>query len=469
MLNRSIAHNRRLTWPRIAPVAGACALFAMAGYSPLAKAEVPVPVSYSSDPGAAYTLYLDFGGFTINKWAGGSMPGTTPAFDENGDPTSFSSQELSDIQQIWSRVAAIYAPFNVNVTTVDPAIAAGQATNDTTREEYYDNQAGIEHTIIGGNGDWPGAPGGGEGGLSEEGVMPYSDPVFGGHANFVFTSESSDATIALTIAHEDGHALNLEHQGDYSSGLTEINEVSAGTGTGPGSVAPIMGGAAYEGAQRGLFAIGASIGNTGGGYGSPGIIQNDDQIIANDPGEGGFSNDGIGHTRASATPLPTVGNSVDFNLAKGVIVPVSSSNPAAAGSASYQPDYWSFTTSGGLVSLTANSGGELITPGTADPGATLKTLLTIYDSAGDVVDTSPTTSLSETISTTLAAGTYYASVTAVGDAVDNTYYPRYFFDQGPFFLTGTVPAVPEPSAVGIALCGVLPMLLRRQRSSPTAG
>ena len=155
---------------------------------------------------------------------------------------------------------------------------------------------------------------------------------------------------------------------------------------------------------------------------------------------GGFINDGIGHSRASATPLPRIGNSVDFNLAKGVIVPVSSSSPAAVGSANYQPDYWSFTTTGGLVTLTANSGEEYLTPGIADPGATLKTLLTIYNSSGNVVATSSTTLLSETISSTLAAGTYYASVTAVGDAIDNRYYPRDFFDQGPFFLTGTVPA-----------------------------
>jgi hypothetical protein len=123
-----------------------------------------------------------------------------------------------------------------------------------------------------------------------------------------------------------------------------------------------------------------------------------------------------------------------------VIVPASTSNPAPPGSANYRPDYWSFTTSGGLVTLTANSGEDYLTPGIAGPGATLKTLLTLYDSNGTVVATSPTTALSGTITTTLPAGRYSVSVTAVGDAIDPAFSGRQFFDMGPFFLTGTVPA-----------------------------
>ncbi len=469
MFNRSTASHPRVALPRIAPVAAACALVATLCFSPSVQADTSVPVSYSSRPGAAYTLYLDFGGFSYTgKWAGGTTPGVTPAYDVDGNATSFSAQELFNIHQIWSSVAAAYAPFNVNVTTVDPAVAAGQTSSDDVRQQYYDTTVGIQHTIVGGTGAWTG---GSAGGVSEIGGLiataPAPDSVFGLHANFVFTDQNASAlsTIADSIAHEDGHVFNLYHQSDYKSPSgtysKEINEYSAGTGTGPGSVVPIM--SIPTSAERALFAVGASQG--GGEPNSPGVLQNDDQIIANDPGMGGFINDGIGHTLASATPLPKIGSSVDFNLAKGVIVPASSTNPVAEGSANYKSDFWSFTTPGGLISLTANSGEEFITPGTADPGATLKTLLTLYNSDGTVVAVSPTTTLSETISTTLAAGTYYASVTAVGDAIDNTYAERDFFDQGPFFLTGTVP---EPSAIGIALCGIFPMLLRRRRSSPTA-
>ena len=40
-------------------------------------------------PGAAATLYLDFDGDVTSSW-GSYHPGTTPAFDQDGDPTTVS-------------------------------------------------------------------------------------------------------------------------------------------------------------------------------------------------------------------------------------------------------------------------------------------------------------------------------------------------------------------------------------------
>src|SRR5579864_9295217 len=45
--------------------------------------------SLSSDPGAPATLYLDFHGEPAQSWGGQTVP-ATPAYDSDGDPTTFS-------------------------------------------------------------------------------------------------------------------------------------------------------------------------------------------------------------------------------------------------------------------------------------------------------------------------------------------------------------------------------------------
>ncbi len=85
-----------------------------------AQAQLAVP-AFSSDPGAPATLYLDFNGDVRNFGPYGTI--TTPAYDIDGDTSTFSAQELSNIQHIWSGVAEKYSPFNVNVTTIDPGSA----------------------------------------------------------------------------------------------------------------------------------------------------------------------------------------------------------------------------------------------------------------------------------------------------------------------------------------------------------
>jgi len=115
-----------------------------------AFADNPVTPAYSSSPGAAYTLYLDFSGFTFNgTWGNtGKTPGTLSPFNTDGNATTFSTTELSSISKIWTRTAEKYAPFNINITTVDPAVAAGFSAADTLRQKYYDNTPLVMHSII---------------------------------------------------------------------------------------------------------------------------------------------------------------------------------------------------------------------------------------------------------------------------------------------------------------------------------
>src|SRR5204863_2941787 len=97
-----------------------------------------------SYPSATASIYLDFDGNPSQAW-GGYTAATTPAYDQDGDATTFSDTELSHIQEIWARVAEAYAPFNINVTTVDP----GNLTDGLTTK-----------IVIGGNGAWYGSAGG---------------------------------------------------------------------------------------------------------------------------------------------------------------------------------------------------------------------------------------------------------------------------------------------------------------------
>jgi hypothetical protein len=84
-------------------------------------------------------------------------------------------------------------------------------------------------------------------------------------------------------------------------------------------------GAAYY-TQRGAWRVGDS------NNGSSNHIQNDVAVILSNSDIGGFVNDGIGHTLATATPMPLSGSNINAALAEGVItttrVRISSPVPA---------------------------------------------------------------------------------------------------------------------------------------------
>src|SRR5262245_42988037 len=88
--------------------------------------------------GAKATVYLDFDGDAARTWGSYNVP-TTPAYDTDGNASSFSAGELASINEIWQRVAEKFAVFNINVTTVRPA-------------SFDDGKA--MQVVIGGNGSW---------------------------------------------------------------------------------------------------------------------------------------------------------------------------------------------------------------------------------------------------------------------------------------------------------------------------
>jgi len=268
----------------------------------------------------------------------------------------------------------------------------------------------------------------------------------GRHTNWVFTNRlggyNAFHNIFTATAHENGHAASLQHQGDYI-GTTRVNEYS--TNNGSTVIAPTMG-VAYS-AARSVWRLGKTGGST---------THNDPlRIIANNPGMGGFIDDGIGRTLGTATPLPLIGSQIDFSIARGIIVPVSSSNPQPMGVDNYTRGFFSFTTAGGLNTITVNAGGQWITPGVADPGASLDATLRILDASGNQVAIADTPSLSETLSLNLPGGNYFIEVSSAGGKAaslgpNGTWAPAFFYDMGSYFLTGVI-AIPEPSALALLL------------------
>src|SRR5687768_7837861 len=100
----------------------------------------------ASRPGAAASIFLDFDGHTEAVW-GNDTNVVTRVYNRDSDPNSFSEAETAAMTEIWARVAEDFAPFNINVTTIEPPSFA--------------NRAAVRVAIGGNYSDWFGDPAGG--------------------------------------------------------------------------------------------------------------------------------------------------------------------------------------------------------------------------------------------------------------------------------------------------------------------
>ncbi len=407
----------------------------------------PVGPQLSSLAGAPYTVYLDFTGFTYPGNWGGGTPNSVPAYDTDNDPNTFSSDEMREINEAWAAVSQKYVGFNVNVTTVDPA-AAG--LTDAGRKDYYDVTAKMMHTIIGGDNAWFST---GAGGVSYVGTTQWSYPESEYHTNWAFPVNLGGGFpkyVAEAAAHENGHGLSLWHQHDENSG----GEYSTNGGaSGYGSYSPTVGVGYYS--QRSTWREGDP---NKGNY-------NDVAVILSNDGIGSLRDDGIGHDFFSATPLSMMGLDINSAFAKGFINPGSSLNPTPLGENNYTADFYSFQTGSGVVTLTVNDGTSFLKDGQADPGATLESVMRIFDAKGMLVATGiedPST-LSETFSGFLTGGTYYLQVGALG-GYTSAYEPNaHYYTMGGYFLSGKFESVPEPATFAVVGLGCAVMLRRRKK------
>ncbi len=458
-----------------------------------------VPQLTSRSSGAAYTIFIDFAGFNYTgSWgqnqdgtANNTIPGVltpylTNSNNANNSITAYTAAQQATIAGVWARVAEAYAPFNINVTTVDPAIAAGQAGTDSARQRYYDRTNRVEHTIITGNNS---SAFGNAGGISFVGTVKgsfdstaNSGSSFGYHTNFVFEQGTGGPKGAgVAASHEDGHAFSLNHQIDRREGGTSINDYSSNNGS--GEIAPYMG--IGYGSERSTFRSGRA---SGGG------LQNDVSAMLSYGSSNTASQalaiaaDGIGQSRAAATPLTLTGTGGTRSLAagknEGVIVPLATNgtyNPI--GESNYSSDFFSFTTGGGALSLTESEGSDRITAGLLDnasngindAGGTLDSVMRLLDSSGNIIVStgSDSGSFQNVINTSLLAGTYYVQIASAGGKESSTTVTEgtatytdiqaaEFYDLGSYFLTGTI-AVPEPMSASVLGVASIAIFARRRR------
>src|SRR5699024_5229751 len=194
--------------------------------------------------------------------------------------------------------------------------------------------------------------------------------------------------MVTATSHENGHGFGLSHQADLNDGSVIKNGDYSSNNNSP-RVAPIMGVGYYT--KRGTWRI---------GHTSSGSLQNDAKVIANNPGMGGFVEDGIGHFLNTATPLHVFTNSasgkVDYNITKGLIVPLRASYSKSIGSNKYSHDVLTFHTVCEEISLTVYAGGELRDPCQTDPYTLLNPERKFLNMADQIGVTASTPDLTKT-------------------------------------------------------------------------
>lgn len=195
--------------------------------------------SLHSRPGAKKTIYLDMDGHvtTNTLWNTALKRDSIIASAITWDsvPGANSNTEIVNMYAIWYYVAEKYSTFEVDVTTEEPPPEKMFCTNNRDLNAYCGIRVVISHDV-----SW-----------SRNGGWAYIG-MFGdlyGNVAFVFADELGmiPAWIADSAAHEAGHTILLQHDGQIGG---SSNGYYIGHGEFGSSWAPIMGESYYYSIQH---------------------------------------------------------------------------------------------------------------------------------------------------------------------------------------------------------------------------
>ena len=408
-----------------------------------------------SRPTAKKTIYLDFDGFT----ARGTSWNTTyniasivsPAWDPARNGAAFTPGELDEIQATWQRVAADFAPFDVDVTTEDPGEANLVNTGGT------DDRWGIRNVITLTN-----FSGQNVGGFAYIGSFNWNYERVGASDTPAYIFNGTSRDVAAAVSHETGHSIGLSHDGTTAANPVQPSqEYYDGHGTGENGWGPIMGSGYYRNVttwDNGTY-IGSSNGAANSNYGKG---PSDLQVITQNNGFG-FIPDSDGNSETLATTLV------------GTTIPGGKQTLSKLGTIE-QPgdlDYFKFQTGTGVVDLfidpyvselfTSNGAGGYTRSVEAsflngqawdrNQGSNLDVEATLYDGAGNVLAVSNPAGLRASFTNlSLSVGTYYIRVDGVGfgnpTGTSPTGYSEYG-SLGHYLISGTI-----ASSIEIAISDV---------------
>ena len=187
-----------------------------------------IPMLHSL-PSAAHTIFLDFDGHITRgtSWNVEYDEIHSPAFDADGDASSFNADERQRIISIWERVAEDFVPFDVDVTTDDPSNVLGPA--------FFETAGLVQRVVVTANLDLQtGKPWQNR---DELGVAVRSWEMESDTPVFVFSNHSLAGEI---VSHELGHAFGLSHDSVHLPG-GPFQEYRGEHGSGETRWSPIMG------------------------------------------------------------------------------------------------------------------------------------------------------------------------------------------------------------------------------------